>query len=99
MLGVGVLFLLLGIIISLYCSNRPAPCAIRVGDTYLLCDYQKIEFLEKGLAILPGLLDDWELQSIGAIYDKYMREGSPEKQGRDFCDMVNETIICVIRHH
>ena len=28
-----------------------------------------------------------ELESIETTYDKYMQEGSTEKQGRDFCDM------------
>jgi phytanoyl-CoA hydroxylase len=54
---------------------------------YHLCPNAYKEFHEVGLAILPNVLTEEEVQEIERMYDKYMAEGSPEKQGRDFCDM------------
>jgi phytanoyl-CoA hydroxylase len=63
------------------------PCGIRIVDSYLLCSEQKQAFFDTGLSILPGLLSAEELSELADVYGDYMRDGSPEKQGRDFCDM------------
>lgn len=68
-------------------DERNHQCGQRRGNEYILCPEEKKAFHEKGLAVLSNLLSESELKAIEEIYDKYMREGSPEKQGRDFCDM------------
>lgn len=62
-------------------------CGYRHGDEYILCQSQIELFHNSGLAILPNILSNEEILSIENIYNQYMNEGSPEKQGKDFCDM------------
>mmetsp|Transcript_6490 Transcript_6490/g.9784 ORF Transcript_6490/g.9784 Transcript_6490/m.9784 type:complete len:226 (+) Transcript_6490:118-795(+) len=62
-------------------------CGHRHGDAYVVCPSQKESFLSNGLTILPNFLTEEELLVIEETYDKYMREGSPATQGKDFCDM------------
>ena len=62
-------------------------CGQRVGNSYILCQSQIDRFRTDGLVILPNILSESEILSIETIYNNYMRDGSSEKQGRDFCDM------------
>ena len=62
-------------------------CGYRKEDIYILCQSQINSFHTSGLAILPNMLSNEEILTIETIYDQYMRDGSPEKQGKDFCDM------------
>ena len=60
-----------------------ADCGRRDGETYILCPQQKLDFLEKGLGILEGLLTEEEILTIESTYDSFMRDGSPELQGKN----------------
>lgn len=87
-----IIFLIAGIIISFMdfgdqLDNIKSPCGVRIRDSYQLCEEHKRSFFENGLLILPNLLTNKELSEIELIYNQYMRDGSYEKQGRDFCDM------------
>ena len=68
-------------------DGKETNCGHRVGDTYVLCKSQIKRFRRDGLAIIENMLTEEEVSGIEEVYDLYMREGSPEKQGRDFCDM------------
>lgn len=73
---------------AIFCNLGSATsCGFRDGDNYILCEKQKTDFLSKGLATLDNLLTDDELSTIEATYNEYMANGSPAKQGKDFCDM------------
>lgn len=69
---------------DLYVSSR---CGRNGNNSYKVCPQVFKEFHEDGLSILHDVLTEEEMQVIEAMYDKYMAEGSPEIQGRDFCDM------------
>lgn len=62
-------------------------CGKRVGNTFVLCERHRLDFLRNGLSIAEDILTESEVKSIEGIYDRYMQEGGPEKQGKDFCDM------------
>ena len=62
-------------------------CGSRQGDRYILCPDQKESFAQQGLSLLPGLITEEEMLVIERIYTQYMKEGSSEIQGKDFCDM------------
>jgi phytanoyl-CoA hydroxylase len=62
-------------------------CGKRHGETYKICPRHLSEFQSKGLAILDDILTEEEISSIETIYNDYMSNGSPDKQGKDFCDM------------
>ena len=70
-----------------YSEKVSNECGKRNLNRYILCDKHKSEFKEKGLSIINDLLTNEELSKIETIYDQYMKEGSSEIQGRDFCDM------------
>lgn len=68
-------------------SQSSISCGYRDGDKYILCQSHIDAFHTSGLSILSNILSDDEILTIESIYDQYMREGSPDKQGKDFCDM------------
>lgn len=80
-------FLTVIVALSSITYTRCSHCGKRVGDTYTLCPEQKNSFINEGLAILPNILTEEEMRPIEDIYMKYMEEGSPSLQGKDFCDM------------
>jgi len=62
-------------------------CGYKVGNQYKICKSTVDSFRTQGLAIINDVISEEDLLEIEAIYDRYMAEGSKEKQGRDFCDM------------
>jgi phytanoyl-CoA hydroxylase len=78
-------------------SDSPTSCGRRqqsststpsTGHTsYTLCPHHIQDFQSKGLAILENILTEEEIGSIETVYNDYMANGSPVKQGKDFCDM------------
>jgi hypothetical protein len=78
--------LLIGSIGATY-SQTQDKCGIRVGNQYSLCGEQIETFRRDGLAILDNLLSESEIRQLELLYDEYMATGSPDKQGKDFCDM------------
>ena len=87
-LGIAMASIYLGVMQP---KNQPFPpnsqCGRRYGSKYLMCPEQIAAFEEDGLAIAENVLTSEEVAGIEAVYDRYMREGSKELQGKDFCDM------------
>lgn len=66
----------------------PGTCGkLSYNYNYRVCPEKLLQFQEDGLTILDDIISEADLLEIERIYDEYMREGSPEKQGKDFCDM------------
>ena len=66
----------------------PGACGkLSYNYNYRVCPHKLRQFQEDGLAILDDIISEADLLEIERIYDEYMREGSPDKQGKDFCDM------------
>jgi hypothetical protein len=62
-------------------------CGFRDGERYILCKYHIEDFKTKGLAIIHDIITEEEILTIEGTYNEYMANGSPEIQGKDFCDM------------
>ena len=91
--GLAVVVAVLGVVLvvrdrkTAASRHRERQCGHRRASEYVLCPDQRAAFFESGLAVLPNLLSEEELAAIEEVCDRYLREGSSEKQGKDFCDM------------
>ncbi len=61
----------------------------RAGARYELLPADKTAFARDGYVHLPGVLDEAELASITATFERF-RRGEVPVRGRDFCDMAAE---------
>jgi len=84
-------FISISIIISLLMSKffsvneNNTQCNYLVNESnYIVCLKNIEEFRKDGLSILDNVISEEKLLIIEEMYDRYMREGSSEKQGRDF---------------
>jgi phytanoyl-CoA hydroxylase len=77
----------LALAIVFFDDRQAKRCGRNAVDDYQVCPRAFNEFHSVGLSILENVLTEEEMQGIENMYDKYMAEGSPQIQGRDFCDM------------
>ena len=80
------IFTSIAVIVAILIARRgnTQHCGNTSGDKYNVCEKKLIEFHKDGLTILENVISEDKLRVIEEVYDRYMREGSPEIQGRDF---------------
>jgi phytanoyl-CoA hydroxylase len=70
-------------------TTVPPSSARRRGDEYVVTDDDVRRFREDGFVHLPGVLDEDEVRSLEATYDRFLRR-EIAVPGKDYCDMTGD---------